>query len=191
MSAPRNQEDLTAKYEKEVLPLSGLLFRVGMRLTGSPAEAEDLVQETLLRAFRAFGDLRPDSQIRPWLIRILNNTFISEWRKRKRERSLLQPGRCEDLAPWLLPRTTGDATADRPDEGLGDEVVRALGGIPDAYRTCVLLVDLEQKSYKEAARQIGRPVGTVMSRLFRGRRLLQGMLDGYARQEGYLVSRAA
>lgn len=177
-------------FEGTVLRHRGLLIRVAMRLTCASDDAEDLVQETLLRAYRAFPELRPDSQVRPWLLRILHNTFISDWRKRKRERQLMQPGVAEDRAPWLLPRTTGDGPAERPDDTLSDEVVNALAEIPDAYRACVLLVDLQDRSYKDAAKAIGRPVGTVMSRLFRGRRMLQSKLGDYARQEGYL-SRAA
>lgn len=173
-------------FEATVLPHARLLHRVATRMTGSPEEAKDLVQETLLRAFGAFEGLRPESRARPWLLKILQNTFISDWRRRKRERSLLQPALCADRAPWLVSSTTSP----RPEDVLGDEVTRALEELPEPYRDCVLLVDLHQRSYKEAAQALGRPVGTVMSRLFRGRRLLQGKLDGYARQEGY-ISRAA
>lgn len=181
-----NQPDDSQSFEEMVSPFLGLVHRVATRMTGSPDAAQDLVQETLLRAYRAHGSLRPNSHIKPWLLRILHNTFVSDWRRRKREKIVLQRGVFEDRAPWLVPGTVGDGPGERPDDGLGDEVVRALAELPDAYRACVLLVDLEQKSYKEAAQLLGRPVGTVMSRLFRGRRLLQGMLGEYARDEGYL-----
>jgi RNA polymerase sigma-70 factor (ECF subfamily) len=178
-------------FEDTILPYCGLMRRVAVRMTGSAAEADDLVQETLLRAFRSYDRLRPDSQVRPWLMRILHNTFVSDWRRRKRERNVLQPTVCEHSAPWVMPRGLSDEAAEGSDDGLGDEVVRALSEIPQPYRSCVLLVDVQDKSYKEAAELIGRPLGTVMSRLFRGRKMLQGKLTDYARREGFLRLRAA
>lgn len=175
-----------ASFEQAVLPFRSLLYRVALKMTGSTAEADDLVQDTLLRAFNSFERLRPDSQIKPWLLRILHNTFVSGWRRKKRERALFKPGVAEDKAPWVIPKSLGKDPEAGADRGLGDEVVHALGELPPAYRRCVVLVDLEQKSYKEAAEVLGRPLGTIMSRLFRGRRMLQDKLDGYARREGYL-----
>lgn len=177
-------------FDEAVLPHRQLLHRVAMKMTGSAAEADDLVQETLLRAFRSFDRLRPDSQVRPWLMRILHNTFVSDWRRRKRERALLQPGVAEHSAPWVMPRKVADAPDVRARDGLCDEVVHALSELPQQYRSCVVLVDIQSKSYKEAAEVIGRPLGTVMSRLFRGRKLLKGKLDDYARREGYLPTAA-
>ena len=177
---------LEASFEGAVIPYRLLLYRVALKMTGSPAEADDLVQDTLLRAFNSFGRLRPDSQIKPWLLRILHNTFVSGWRRKKRERALFKPGVAEDKAPWVVPKKLGNDPEQGADSGLGDEVVLALRELPPAYRHCVVLVDLEQKSYKEAAELLGRPLGTIMSRLFRGRRMLQGKLDDYARREGYL-----
>lgn len=177
-------------FEETVLPHRTLMFRVAVKMTGAPAEAEDLVQETLLRAYRSFDRLRPDSKVRPWLMRILHNTFVSDWRRRKRERYVLQPAKCEHDAPWVLPRKLADSPDIKAKNGLGDEVVSALNEIPDQYRSCVVLVDIQDKSYKEAAEFLGRPLGTVMSRLYRGRRLLKGKLDEYARREGYLSNAA-
>jgi RNA polymerase sigma-70 factor (ECF subfamily) len=180
----------TETFEDAVLAHRALLHRVALRMTGSHAEADDLVQETLLKAFRHFARLRPDSQVRPWLLRIMHNAFISRWRRAKREREVLEPAARELDASWVLPRGVGGAPDESARHGLGDEVVAALGELPDAYRTCVVLVDLEEKSYREAADALGRPLGTVMSRLFRGRRLLMGKLDGYARREGYVRTAA-
>lgn len=177
-------------YEQTVLPHRVLLHRVAIKMTGSPTEADDLVQETLLRAFRSFDRLRPDSHVRPWLMRILHNTFVSDWRRRKRERTVLAPNVIEHSAPWVLPRKLSAEPDEAASDGLGDEVVRALSELPPPYRSCVVLVDLQDKSYKEAAELIGRPLGTVMSRLFRGRRMLKGKLGDYARREGYLPNAA-
>jgi RNA polymerase sigma-70 factor (ECF subfamily) len=183
---PAHQVLSQENFEETILPYRGLMHRVATRMTGSSAEADDLVQETLLRAFRSFDRLRPDSQVRPWLMRILHNTFVSDWRRRRRERNVLQPAVCEHSAPWVMPRRLGDEPDQGTGDGLGDEVVRALSEIPQPYRSCVLLVDVQDKSYKEAAALIGRPLGTVMSRLFRGRKMLKGKLSDYARREGYL-----
>ncbi len=187
---PTNQPTTSETFEEAIMPHRSLLLRVALKMTGSSAEADDLVQETLLRAFRHFERLRPDSQVRPWLMRIMHNAFVSNWRRKKRERAVLQPAICEHDVPWVLPRKLAGAPDARADDGLGDEVVAALEELPAPYRSCVVLVDIQSKSYKEAAEAIGRPLGTVMSRLFRGRRLLKGKLDDYARREGYL-SRAA
>lgn len=177
-------------FENTVLKHRALLLRVAVKMTGSPTEADDLVQETLLRAFRSFGRLRPDSHVRPWLMRILHNTFVSDWRRKKRERTVLAPNVIEHSAPWVIPRKLAEEPDEEASDGLGDEVVQALSEIPTPYRSCVVLVDIQDKSYKEAAELIGRPLGTVMSRLFRGRRMLKGKLGDYARKEGFLPNAA-
>jgi RNA polymerase sigma-70 factor (ECF subfamily) len=166
------------------------LLRSAMSYTGSYAEAEDLVQETFFKAYRAFDRLLPGSDVRPWLSCILRNTFISAWRRRRRERAMLEPETCLDRAPWLAPRKLADEPGWGENEGLGDEVVRALEEVPGSYRTLLLLVDLHQKSYQEAADLTNQPLGTVQSRLFRGRRLLKTKLADYARREGYLAEAA-
>lgn len=175
-----------SQFERIVLPHQQYLFRGAVSLTGSRAEAEDLVQETLLKAYRAFERLRPDSDIRPWLMCILRNTFISSWRKRKRELALLRAETCVEDVPWLAPHKPFEEPGRRMTDGLGDEVVAALDEVPQNYRALVVLVDLEQKTYREAADITNQPLGTVQSRLFRGRRLLKRKLADYARREGYL-----
>jgi RNA polymerase sigma-70 factor (ECF subfamily) len=187
----KSRTESPTSFEALVLPHRGLLYRVALKMTGSPAEADDLVQDTLMKAYVSFDRLRPDSQVRPWLLRILHNTFVSSWRRKKRERALFQPGVAEDRAPWLVPTPPRRSPEESVDAGLGDEVEHALAELPVSYRRCVVLVDLEEKSYREAATELGRPLGTIMSRLFRGRRLLQDKLDGYAHQEGFIHLRAA
>lgn len=180
-------------FSREVLVHREELLRAAMHLTRSAVEAEDLVQESLIKAYRAFDRLRPHSQTRPWLLKILRNTFISEWRRRRRERAVLQLGAHDISARWMrdAPQTESVATcSDRPADDLDDEVVEALNEVPHHYRTCVLLVDVHQKSYQETAELTSQPLGTVQSRLFRGRRILKGLLDDYARREGYLARAA-
>lgn len=177
-------------FDEAVLPHRGFLLRSALVFTGSRADAEDLVQETLVKAFRAFKSLRPDSDVRPWLGCILRNTFISLWRRKKREMTVLNPGTCLDYVPWLAPSMLADLPGQGEQEGLGDEVTRALSEVPQQYRTLVVLVDLQDKSYQEAASITRQPLGTVQSRLFRGRRLLKRKLADYARREGYLADAA-
>lgn len=180
-------------FFRSVLIHREVLLRAATQMTGSTVEAEDLVQEALIKAYRAFDRLRPHSQTRPWLLKILRNTFISEWRRRRRERAVLQLGVHDITARWLreTPQTEPVASwSDRPSDDLDDEVVEALNEVPHHYRTCVLLVDVHQKSYQEAAELTRQPLGTVQSRLFRGRRMLKGLLNEYARREGYLAKAA-
>jgi RNA polymerase sigma-70 factor, ECF subfamily len=177
-------------FDDAVLTHRRLLIRSALRMTGSSSEAEDLVQETLLKAYRAFDRLRPNSQTRAWLLRILRNTSISAWRRRHRERDLLQQSVAEDNAEWLHPHAFDELEKGLPADDLGDEVLRALEEVPPNYRACVLWVDLHQKSYQETAALTKQPLGTVQSRLHRGRKILKGLLRDYAQQEGYLTRAA-
>jgi RNA polymerase sigma-70 factor (ECF subfamily) len=186
-------------FARSILVHRNVMLRAATHLTGSSSDAEDLVQEALLKAYRAFSRLRPQSQTRPWLLKILRNTFISQWRRRRREREVIDETARDETATWLLRDATqaraplvgpGDDWSSRPDDALGDEVVKALSEVPDTYRTLVLLVDVHQKSYQEAAELTRQPLGTVQSRLFRGRRILKGLLQDYARREGYVAQAA-
>ncbi len=165
------------------------LVRAARRLCAGRPEAEDLVQDTLLKAYRSFHKLEPSSRLRPWLLRIMHNTYVSHWRRLKRERELLVGGAWQARAPWLEPEPLrGDDPEEPAETLLSAEVTRALGELPDHYRTCVVLVDVHDRSYKEAAQIIGSPVGTIMSRLHRGRRMLRGKLYEYATSEGVLAA---
>lgn len=184
-------------FARTVLVHRDLMLRAATRMAGSPSEAEDLVQEALVKAYRAFDRLQPRSQTRAWLLKILRNTFISQWRRRRREREVIEESARDQTAAWLThdpafaphPGPEG-AWSPRPDEDLADEVVEALREVPEGYRTLVLLIDLHQKSYLEAAELTRQPLGTVQSRLFRGRRILKGLLRDYAQREGYLAQAA-
>lgn len=175
-------------FEEAIRRNRAVLHRTATRMTGAATDADDLVQETLVRAFGSYSRLEPGSHVRAWLLRILSNTFISGYRRRRRERALLVPGVWEQHAPWLAPaEVEGGEPAPRL-EGLGDEVLRALESLPSSYRTAIVMVDIEEKTYREAAEALGRPIGTVMSRLHRGRRMLRALLAEYARDEGYCAA---
>ena len=181
-------------YQRAVSPHVGSLRGVAMRLTRSPAEADDLVQETLARAWTFWHRFEPGTNARAWMHRILMNTFITRYRKRKREREVMERVAREtaalrdtdDRSPKPLPPDAEDELA-----GLGDEVRAALGSIKPEFRLAVQLVDVQERSYREAAAALGCPVGTIMSRLHRGRRALREQLATYAVAEGYVSPAAA
>jgi RNA polymerase sigma-70 factor, ECF subfamily len=163
------------------------LYATGLRMTRDPRDAEDLVQDTMLAAYRFFHRFEPGTNCKAWLFKILTNTFINKYRKRVREREVRDVIDHEDL-PSLMSEDVAEKSRDP--EGamqsalLSDDVKRALEGVPYDYRLAVVLCDLEEFTYKEIADIMDCPVGTVMSRLHRGRRLLQKSLREYAIKEG-------
>ena len=179
-------------FDQAVLVHRGLLLRAATSMVGTEGDAEDLVQETLLKALRAFDRLKPGSKTRPWLLRILRNTFISGWRRRKTEREVLRRGVEEVRATWLHPDSRWSDPLGKlpPTQHLDDEVFKAIAEVPNPYRDTVILIDVHQRSYQEAATLTDQPLGTVQSRLFRGRRILKELLGDYARSEGYLQKAA-
>jgi RNA polymerase sigma-70 factor, ECF subfamily len=174
-------------FEKEALPHFDALYSVALRLTRNERDTEDLVQDTLLRGFRFFERFEQGTNCKAWLFKILTNTFINKYRKRMREREVREVIDGDDM-PSLMSEDVAEASRDP--EGmitgamLSDDVKRALDAVPYDYRVAVVLSDLEDFSYKEIADIMDCPVGTVMSRLHRGRRLLQKALRDYAVREG-------
>jgi RNA polymerase sigma-70 factor (ECF subfamily) len=163
------------QYNQEILPCLPALSRTALRLTRGNTLADDLVQETLARAWQARASFRPGTNARAWTHRILFNTYINHYRKRKREREVL-----EEL------RGSSQRSARVEQEGFGDEVLAALSALRPEFREAVELVDLRELSYQDAADQLACPVGTVMSRLHRGRKRLRKALQGYAVDQGVL-----
>ena len=168
----QNQEH----YNEEILPCVPDLSRTALRLARGGALADDLVQETLARAWQARASFRPGTNARAWTHRILFNTYINHYRKKKREREALEELRSTRPSERLTTHTTG----------FGDEVTAALRGLRPEFREAIELVDLRDLSYQDAADQLACPVGTVMSRLHRGRKRLRSALEGYALDQGVL-----
>jgi RNA polymerase sigma-70 factor (ECF subfamily) len=167
------------QYNEEIMPCVPELTRSALRLARGTALADDLVQETLVRAWQARLSFRPGTNARAWTQRILFNTYINHYRKRKREKQAL-----EELCHL-------DCGSGRPrSEGLSDEVVAALTQLRPEFREAVELVDLAELSYQDAAFRLECPVGTVMSRLHRGRKRLKTALADYALEAGILSSAA-
>ncbi len=173
-----------ASYDREVLAHRPELVAAALRLTGSRAEAEDLVQEAVLRAWVFWHRFEPGTNGRAWMHRILLNTFINGYRRRRREREILS----QVHAVETHARRTDEALHITPGEALSDEVSSALARLPEDFRRVIVLVDLQDRSYRDAATTIGCPIGTVMSRLHRARRAMQRELASYASTLGYGAS---
>jgi RNA polymerase sigma-70 factor (ECF subfamily) len=166
------------------------LYRTALRLTRNPADAEDLVQETYLKAHRFRDSFTPGTNLRAWLFRILTNSFINEYRKRSRQPETTETGDLEDYYLFRRIKESGEDLGTDPEATvmrmfLDEEVRRALEELPEQYRVTVLLADVEGFSYKEIAEITNTQIGTVMSRLHRGRRQLQKKLWEYAQSRGY------
>ena len=187
---PEEQESSSTQAEFEAIALEhfNALYTTSMRLTRDPVEAQDLVQETYLKAYRFFHRFESRTNIKAWLFTLLRNTYINTYRKASRQQQV----DFDQIAPMYAATSSEPELKDHrsAEEMLGylvqDDVKRALDALPEEYRLVVLLADLEDFAYKEIAAIIGCPVGTVMSRLFRGRRLLRKSLAEFAKKSGYV-----
>jgi RNA polymerase sigma-70 factor, ECF subfamily len=177
-------------FDHEALPHLDALYRVALRLTGDPVQAEDLVQDTMLKAYRSWQQYRPGTNAKGWLLTILRNTFINDYRRRKLEPVAMD---LEAVEPHAIYRA---AEVDDP-EGtffskiVDEKVIEAIDALPPDFREVLVLSDIEGMRYAEIAEAIGVPVGTVKSRLFRARRLLQAALYAHAVEMGYIKPREA
>ncbi len=185
-----DDQALRERFERDVLPLLPSLYGAAMRLTRNPSDAEDLVQETYLRAFRGFGGFTEGTNLKAWLYRILTNQFINTYRKKQREPQIVEGP--DDLDEWYLYDKLGgrsvEASAETEvlDQIPDADVKAALESLPENFRIPVLLADVEGFSYKEIAEIMETPIGTVMSRLHRGRKALEKALWETARTRGLI-----
>ncbi len=179
-----------ADFERDALQYAKQLYSAAMRMTRNPADAEDLVQETFLKAYRAYDTFEAGTNLKAWLYRILTNTYINRYRKESRRPTEVDLGTVEDF--YLYRRGGSGAAADaaRPTEDrghdglVGSDIKKAVEDLPENFRLPVLLADLEGFSYKEIAEILDIPIGTVMSRLHRGRKAMQKSLWEFAVNRG-------
>ena len=182
---PRPQNN-QKEFERVALPHLNELLGAALRFTKNPRDAEDLAQETFLKAYTFFNKFQAGTNCRAWLFKILHNTFINGYRRRVRERKTFVAADSELLerTPMLEEAPCGaDPSNDRIGRYFSDEVMRALQQLPSDFRVAVVLADIHEMSYREIAVVMKCPAGTVMSRLFRGRKLLQSLLESYAKEQ--------
>jgi RNA polymerase sigma-70 factor, ECF subfamily len=187
------QEQQLRLFEEQALPLMPQLYGAALRWTRNPSDAEDLVQETFAKAFGAWAKFEQGTNLKAWLFRIMTNTHINLYNKRTKDQA---KGGLDELEDWQV--GTGESVTSRPNrsaeaeaiDNLPAQVIRdALGSIPDEFRMVVYYAVVEGLPYAEIAEVMQTPVGTVMSRLHRGKKLLRTLLTDYALEQGYQVER--
>ena len=176
-------DELRKEFEDIALQHMNALYSAALRMAKDKTEADDLVQDTYLRAYRFFHRFEKGTCIKAWLLKILKNTFINDFKKQAKRPEHIDFDR-------LRLSENEPASLDDPEEDLLytsfiDEFTRAINDLPEEFRNVILLSDWEGYSYKEVAAELDRPIGTIMSRLHRGRKLLQGSLQEYAKELGY------
>lgn len=189
-SSHKSGSGRSEEFEKMVLEHLNMLYAVALRLTRNTMDAQDLTQNAVVKALRFHDKFQDGTYIKAWLLTILRNTFINEYRSKARRLDSAELTGTE-AAPAPSPESASvgkDPLETKADllELLDDEVKAALDSLPEDFRVAVIMADLEEKSYKEIADSIGCPIGTVMSRLFRGRKLMRNRLQNYARERRLL-----
>ena len=181
-------DDKRRAFEEEALPHLDTVYRVALRLAGDEAQADDLVQETMLKAFRSWHQYRPGTNVRAWLLTILRHTFINEYRKRRKVVAEID---VTEVEAWTVFPAVQEVDPEGRffDQIVDEEVLQAIDSLPDEFRETLTLSDVEGLTYAEIAEITEVPVGTVKSRLFRARQALQKQLYDYAVEMGYIKRR--
>jgi len=188
------ESERAARFEREAMPLLDQMYSAALRTARNPTDAEDLVQETYAKAFAAFHQYRPGTNLKAWMYRILTNTYINSYRKKQRQPKESDSSEVEDYqlarAEQHTSRGLRSAEVEALDHLPDSDVTRALASIGEDFRLAVYLADVEGFAYKEIAEIMDTPIGTVMSRLHRGRRQLRDLLTDYAVERGFVADKA-
>ena len=190
-----SSQEMKVEFESIAFEYMDMLYRTALRMTKNSEEAEDLVQDTYLQAYRHFDKFQSGTNFKAWIFKILTNTFINKYRKKRRTPQHID---IEQVSFYLNDERDGieetdieELAEDNYRDYFDDDVNHALDKLSEEFRRIVLLSELEGLSYKEIASKVNIPLGTVMSRLFRGRKMLQKSLNRYARESGYIQTAAA
>lgn len=175
-------------FEREALPHTELLYNFALRMTNNSADADDLLQETFLKAFRFWDKYEQGTNIRAWLFRIMKNSYINRYRKETKEPDTVDYDQVQNFVTSVRDESVDANDLQQSLYGnlLDDDVATAIAELPDDFRTVVILCDIEGLTYEEIAEFVDCPLGTVRSRLHRGRRLLRVRLAGYAKKRGFV-----
>jgi len=188
-----HQDELSHRFERDAIPLITEMYRHAVRLTRDHADAEDLLQETAVKAYAAFDSFQEGTNLAGWLYRIMANTHINEYRKQERRPTLLFTDEFSDSQ--LLARQGTAARRSAEDQALAhisdQGIADAMSALPETFRTAVYYADVEGRKYHEIAAMTDVPVGTVMSRVFRARKQLRRLLSDVARRSGYSLAAVA
>lgn len=184
----QSQNELYKEFEREALPHMDALYNFALRMTGDGDDANDLVQDTFLKAFRFFDKFERGTNCKAWLFRIMKNTFINSYRKKTKEPDKVDYEEVENFYENVKPSSTDSAHLEKEiyDNLLDDEISSAIASLPDDFKTVIILSDIEGFTYDEIADFIDCPVGTVRSRLHRARKMLFAKLQNYAAEKGYI-----
>lgn len=182
------QRQLYEDFEREAVPHMDALYNFALKMTGDSDEADDLVQETYLKAFRFFDKFEKGTNCKAWLFRIMKNTYINKYRKETKEPDKVDYEEVENYYENVKPSSTDSAHLEKDiyDNLLDDELSEAINSLPEDFKTVVILCDIEGFTYEEIADFIDVPVGTVRSRLHRARKMLFTKLQNYAAERGYI-----
>ncbi len=184
------KKEIRAEFERVALAQLSYLYTSSFYLTKDRADAEDLVQETYLRAFRFFDKFQPGTNFRAWLLSILQNLFSNRYRQKRREAPTIEWAKTDDVYESMVEQDEnlggGNPEHHFVSQMMDDEVEKAMRGLPEEFRTAIVLVDIEELTFEEAANIVECPLGTVRSRVSRGRRMLQVALKEYDRGRGWV-----